>query len=87
MLQKNASSDLEKMNTSIVSQIKAVEKFLTTSATEASAVAQDIHNSLNEQKKLLAVAARQQEQGLVRSMRSAQEISNATSTMFSNIYN
>ncbi|KAG7643433.1 Kinesin motor domain [Arabidopsis suecica] len=87
MLQKKASSDLEKMNTSIVSQIEAVEKFLTTSATEASAVAQDIHNLLNDQKKLLALAARQQEQGLVRSMRSAQEISNSTSTIFSNIYN
>ncbi|KAG7569511.1 hypothetical protein ISN45_Aa04g022160 [Arabidopsis thaliana x Arabidopsis arenosa] len=87
MLQKMASSDLEKMNSSIVSQVKAVEKFITTSATEAAKVAQDIHNSLNDQKKLLVLAAREQEQGLVRSMRSAQEISNATSTIFSNIYN
>ncbi|KAL1209971.1 Kinesin-like protein KIN-5B [Cardamine amara subsp. amara] len=87
MLQKKASSDLENMNSSIVSQIEAVEQFLTTSAKEASEVAQDIQNSLNDQKKLLALSARQQEQGLIRSMRSAQEISNVTSTIFSNIYN
>ncbi|XP_010440265.1 PREDICTED: kinesin-like protein KIN-5B [Camelina sativa] len=49
IIQKKASSNLEK-NSSIVSQIAAVEKFLTISATEASAVAHDIHNTLNDQK-------------------------------------
>ncbi|VVB02499.1 unnamed protein product [Arabis nemorensis] len=87
MLQKKASSDMEKMNSSMASQIEAVEQFLTASATEATKVSQDIGDSLNDQKELLALAARQQEQGLVRSMRSAQEISNAASTIFSNIYN
>ncbi|CAH2058909.1 unnamed protein product [Thlaspi arvense] len=87
MIQKKASSDLENMNSSIGSQIEAVEQFLIASATEAAKVSQDIRDSLNDQKKLLALAARQQEQGLIRSMRSAQEISNTTSTIFSNIYN
>ncbi|ESQ52380.1 hypothetical protein EUTSA_v10016170mg [Eutrema salsugineum] len=87
MLQKKASSDLEKMNSSIGSQIEAVEQFLTASATEAAKVAQEIRDSLKDQRELLALAARQQEQGLIRSMRSAQEISDAASTIFSNIYN
>ncbi|KAJ4903788.1 ATP binding microtubule motor family protein [Raphanus sativus] len=87
MVQKKASFDLENMNSSIGSQIEAVEQLLTASATEAAKVAEDIRDSLNDQKELLALAARQQEQGLVRSMRSAQEISNTTSTIFSSIYN
>ncbi|CAH8387306.1 unnamed protein product [Eruca vesicaria subsp. sativa] len=87
MVQKKASFDLENINSSIGSQIEAVEQLLSASATEAARVAKDIRDSLNDQKEVLALAARQQEQGLVRSMRSAQEISNTTSTIFSNIYN
>ncbi|CAN8316834.1 unnamed protein product [Cochlearia groenlandica] len=86
MLQEKTSSDLETMRSSIASQIEAVEQLLTTSATEAAKVTREIRDALNGQKELLALAARQQEQGLVRSMRSAQEISNATSNIFSNIY-
>ncbi|CAA7042218.1 unnamed protein product [Microthlaspi erraticum] len=86
MLQKKSSSDLETINSSVGSQIEAAEQLLTASATEAAKVTEDIRDSLNHQKKVLALAARQQEQGLIRSMRSAQEISNATSTIFSNIY-
>ncbi|KAG2285390.1 hypothetical protein Bca52824_044994 [Brassica carinata] len=87
MVQKKASFDLENTNSSIGSQIEAVEQLLIASATEAATVAEDIRDSLNDQKELLALAARQQEQGLVRSMRSAQQISNTASTIFSNIYN
>ncbi|KAF2568796.1 hypothetical protein F2Q68_00028075 [Brassica cretica] len=87
MVQKKASFDLENMNCSIGSQIEAVEQLLIESAAEAAKVAEDIRDSLNDQKELLALAARQQKQGLVRSMRSAQEISNTASTIFSNIYN
>ncbi|KAH0930436.1 hypothetical protein HID58_016163 [Brassica napus] len=87
MVQKKASFDLENMNSSIGSQLEDVEQLLTASAKEAAKVAEDIRDSLSDQKELLALAARQQEQGLIRSMRSAQEISNTASTIFSNIYN
>lgn len=39
-------------------------QLLTASATEAAKVAEDIRDSLNDQKELLALAARQQEQVL-----------------------
>ncbi|XP_010529861.1 PREDICTED: kinesin-like protein KIN-5B [Tarenaya hassleriana] len=85
-LRKKASSNMEKINSIVVSQTEVVEEFLIASAMEAAKVTQDIWNSLNEQKELLALAAKQQEQGLLQSMRSAQEISSVTSAFLNNIY-
>ncbi|XP_068341884.1 kinesin-like protein KIN-5B [Pyrus communis] len=85
MLQKKASSDLEQINAKMISQTVAVEKFLETAVKEANEVIQDVQHSLDEQKQLLAFSAQQQEEGLQRSLMSAQVISMATGNFFDDL--
>ncbi|OMO97123.1 hypothetical protein COLO4_14868 [Corchorus olitorius] len=61
-MQKKASSDLEKMDSAVSSQISATEQFLVTAVMEAKEVIEGLQNSLNEQKELLYFSARQQEE-------------------------
>ncbi|XP_050213876.1 kinesin-like protein KIN-5B [Mercurialis annua] len=85
-MQKKASSDLEHINATISSQTTAVEHFLATAVLEAKEVIQETQNLLNEQKQLLALSARQQEDGLKRTMTSSQVISKATVNYFKDLY-
>lgn len=85
-LQKKASSDLEQINSTISLQATAVEDFLVTAVLEAREVTCDIQNSLDEQKQFLAFSTRQQEEGLQRSLVSAQVISKATVEFFNNLH-
>ncbi|XAR68983.1 Plus-end-directed kinesin ATPase [Bertholletia excelsa] len=85
LLQTKASSDLEQMKYKMSHQISALENFLKTAVSEAQDVICDIQNTLNEQKRLLAFSAQQQEEGLHRSMASAQVISRSTIDFFNDI--
>ncbi|XP_059462978.1 kinesin-like protein KIN-5B [Corylus avellana] len=85
-LQRKASSDLEQINSTISLQATAVENFLVTAVLEAKEVICDIQNSLDEQKQLLAFFTRQQEEGLQRSLVSAQVISKETVSFFNNLH-
>ncbi|KAK4396268.1 Kinesin-like protein KIN-5B [Sesamum angolense] len=76
-LHMKANSDLEQMTSMMSAQATEVENFFKTASMEAKEVISDIRNSLNEQKKMLALSAKQQAEGLSRSLASAQEISNA----------
>ncbi|CAK9155209.1 unnamed protein product [Ilex paraguariensis] len=84
-LQKKASSDLEQMKSTVLIQITAVENFLKTAVLEAKDVNCDIQSSLNEQRQLMAFFAQQQEEGLHRSLVSAQVISKATTDFFNDL--
>ncbi|KAL0347275.1 UNVERIFIED_CONTAM: Kinesin-like protein KIN-5B [Sesamum calycinum] len=76
-LHMKANSDLEEMASMMSAQATEVENFFKTASMEAKEVISDIRNSLNEQKKMLALSAKQQAEGLSRSLASAQVISNA----------
>ncbi|KAG7964695.1 hypothetical protein I3843_09G183900 [Carya illinoinensis] len=80
-LQRKAASDMEQINSTISKQL------LITLVLEAKEVIGDIQNSLDEQKQLLAFSSQQQEEGLQRSLVSAQVISKATMSFFNNIHN
>ncbi|WJX11811.1 Kinesin-like protein KIN-5B, variant 2 [Trifolium repens] len=84
-LHLKASSDMEQIQNSVSSQALAVEKFLATAVLEANDVIDSIHNSLDEQKQLVAFSIRQQEEGLQQSMISARVVSNATVKFFNDI--
>ncbi|KAF8397540.1 hypothetical protein HHK36_016458 [Tetracentron sinense] len=85
-LQTRATSDLELIQSTISSQIMAVENFLTTAVSEAKEVICDIQSSLDEQKRLLDFSAQQQEKGLQKSLVSAQVISKTTIDFFNDIH-
>ncbi|KDP35584.1 hypothetical protein JCGZ_09022 [Jatropha curcas] len=85
-MQRKASSDLEHMNVTVSSQTMAVEHFLATAVSEAKEVIEDIQNSLNEQKQLLALSVQKQEEGLKRTLTSSQVISKATMDFFSDLH-
>ncbi|KAF2288736.1 hypothetical protein GH714_011896 [Hevea brasiliensis] len=84
-MQRKSSSDLEHINVTISSQTMAVEHFLATALLEAKEVIDHIQNLLDEQKQLVAVSARQQEEGLKRSLASSQVISKATVDFFNDL--
>ncbi|KAA8518861.1 hypothetical protein F0562_016365 [Nyssa sinensis] len=84
-LQTKASSNLEQIKSTISCQTNAVENFLKTAVLEAKDVICDIQNSLKEQRQLLAFSAQQQEEGLHRSVVSAQVISKATVDFFNDL--
>ncbi|KAK0585310.1 hypothetical protein LWI29_026650 [Acer saccharum] len=86
IMQKKASSEMEQMNSTISSQIMDVEQFLVIMVSEAKGIIEDIQNSLGEQRELLELSTQQQEEGLRRSLNSAQEISKATVDFFSDIH-
>ncbi|KAJ9180760.1 hypothetical protein P3X46_008969 [Hevea brasiliensis] len=84
-MQRKSSSDLEHINVTISSQTMAVEHFLAIALLEAKEVIDHIQNLLDEQKQLVAVSARQQEEGLKRSLASSQVISKATVDFFNDL--
>ncbi|WJX18262.1 Kinesin-like protein KIN-5B, variant 2 [Trifolium repens] len=84
-LHLKASSDMEQIQNTVSSQALAVEKFLATAVLEANDVIDSIHNSLDEQKQLVAFSIQQQEEGLQQSMISARVVSNATVKFFNDI--
>ncbi|KAI3856004.1 hypothetical protein MKW92_038801 [Papaver armeniacum] len=84
-LQKKASSDLKQIESKVSDQTMAVENFLTTAVSESEEVIHDIYNCLDEQKQHLALSARQHEEGLQRSLVSAQVISRATIDFFDDL--
>ncbi|GLT89628.1 hypothetical protein SLE2022_076050 [Rubroshorea leprosula] len=86
VIQRQASLNLEQINSAIISQITAAEQFLVDAASEAKELIGDIQNSLNDQKEMLVFSAHKQKEGLQRSMFSAQEISNATADFLTDIY-
>ncbi|KAM7509768.1 hypothetical protein LguiB_008643 [Lonicera macranthoides] len=77
-LQRKASSDIEQMKSTVSSQVAAVENFLKTAISEGKGVVCNIQESVNEQRQLLILSAQRQEEGLHRTMVSAQVISRAT---------
>ncbi|CAJ2627591.1 unnamed protein product [Trifolium pratense] len=77
-LHLKASSDMEQIQNRVSSQALAVENFLATAVLEANDVIDSIHNSLDEQKQLVAFSIQQQEEGLQQSMISARVVSKAT---------
>ncbi|RZC76117.1 hypothetical protein C5167_000248 [Papaver somniferum] len=84
-LQKKASSELKQIESKVSDQTMAVENFLTTAVSESEEVIHDIRNCLDEQKQHLALSARQHEEGLRRSLVSAQVISRATIDFFDDL--
>ncbi|XP_055808512.1 kinesin-like protein KIN-5B isoform X2 [Solanum dulcamara] len=85
-VQLEASSDLDHIKSKISSQATAVEKFLRTASLEAKDFVCDIKNSLDEQRQVLDFSAKQQEEGLRRSLVSAQLISQATVNFFDDLH-
>ncbi|KAI8556551.1 hypothetical protein RHMOL_Rhmol05G0262200 [Rhododendron molle] len=84
-LETKASSDLEQIKSTISGQISELENFINSVVSEANDVIGDIQSTLNEQKQILAFSSQQQEEGLHRSMASAEVISRATFDFFSDI--
>ncbi|KAI3991527.1 hypothetical protein MKX01_017146 [Papaver californicum] len=84
-LQKKASSDLKQIESKVSDQTLAVENFLTIAVLEAQEVIHDIHNCLDDQTQHLTLSARQHEEGLQRSLVSAQVISKATIDFFDDL--
>ncbi|THG15600.1 hypothetical protein TEA_009148 [Camellia sinensis var. sinensis] len=84
-LQMKATLDLEQIKSTMSCQISALENFLKTVVSEAKYVVCDIQNTLNEQKQILALSAQQQQEGLHRSMASAEVISRATIDFFNDL--
>lgn len=84
-LHVKASSDMEQIQNKVSSQTLAVENFLATVVLEANDVIDSIHNSLDEQKQLVAFSIQQQEEGLQQSIISARVVSEATVKFFDNI--
>ncbi|XP_027366891.1 kinesin-like protein KIN-5B [Abrus precatorius] len=85
-LHLKASSDMEQIQSEVSSQTLAVENFLATAVLEAKDVICNIHNSLDEQKQLLAFSLQQQEEGLQRSLASARVVSEAAVNFFDDIH-
>ncbi|XP_075103400.1 kinesin-like protein KIN-5B isoform X2 [Nicotiana tabacum] len=86
VLQLEASTDLDQIKSKISSQATAVEKFLRAASLEAKDFVCDIKNSLDEQREILDFSAKQQEEGLRRSLVSAQLISQATVNFFDDLH-
>lgn len=84
-LETKASSDLGQIKSTISGQIIELENFFKTVVLEAKDVIGDIQSTLNEQKHIVALSAQQQEEGLHRSMASAEAISRATFDFFNDI--
>ncbi|KAK9058763.1 hypothetical protein SSX86_023606 [Deinandra increscens subsp. villosa] len=84
-LQTKASSDMIHMKSKVSDQIMAVENIFQNAVMEAKNAACDIQNSIADQKQILALSARQHEEGLHKSLVSAHEISMATINFFNNI--
>ncbi|KAF6134244.1 hypothetical protein GIB67_010043 [Kingdonia uniflora] len=84
-LQKKSSSNLEQIKSTFCAQTMAVENFLSTAVSEYEVIIRDIKNSLDEQKQLVTLSAQQQEEGLQRSLVSAQVISEATTDFFNDL--
>ncbi|KAF6174907.1 hypothetical protein GIB67_026395 [Kingdonia uniflora] len=84
-LQKKSSSNLEQIKSTFYAQTKAVENFMSTAVSEYEVIIRDIKNSLDEQKQVVTLSAQQQEEGLQRSLVSAQVISEATTDFFNDL--
>ncbi|KAL8129765.1 hypothetical protein V2J09_018920 [Rumex salicifolius] len=84
-LQRKASTDLEQITFSISSQKMSIENFLDSAVFEANEVINSIQNSISMQKQLLAFSAQQQQEGLQRTLASAQLISEATNSFFNDL--
>ncbi|XP_004494989.1 kinesin-like protein KIN-5B [Cicer arietinum] len=84
-LHVKASSDMEEIQNKVSSQALVVENFLATAVLEANDVIDGIHNSLDEQKQLVAFSIQQQEESLQQSMISARVVSEATVKFFDDI--
>ncbi|XP_057471341.1 kinesin-like protein KIN-5B [Actinidia eriantha] len=84
-LHAKASLDLEQMKSTMSSQISALDNFLKSAVSEAKDVICDIQSTLHEQKQLLDFSCRKQEEGLHRSMVSAEVISRATIDFFNEL--
>ncbi|KAK2976567.1 hypothetical protein RJ640_024188, partial [Escallonia rubra] len=84
-MQMKASSDLEQIKSKMLSHIGGVENFVKTATLEAKDVLFDIQNSLDGQKQLLAFSAQQQEEGLRRTLVSAQVFSRVTLDFFNDL--
>ncbi|MCH83838.1 125 kDa kinesin-like protein, partial [Trifolium medium] len=78
-----ASSDMEQIQNRVSSQALAVENFLATAVLEANDVIDSIHNSLDEQKQLVAFSIQQQEEEEV--ARDEEEALDKISTILSNL--
>ncbi|XP_047309222.1 kinesin-like protein KIN-5B [Impatiens glandulifera] len=85
LLQTKSCSDLQTMKSTMTCQITELEKFLDNAVSDGKLVAADIQNSITEQKEILAYSSRQQEEGLHRSMVSAETISRLTEDLFNEI--
>lgn len=85
-LQLEASSDVDQIKSKISSQSTTVEKFLVAASLEAKDFICDIKNSLDEQRQVLDFSAKQQEEGLRRSLVSAQLVSQATVKFFDDLH-
>ncbi|XP_043713441.1 kinesin-like protein KIN-5B [Telopea speciosissima] len=85
-LQKKASSDLEQIKSTVSAHTMAAEKFLLTAVLEAGEVISEIQSSLDAQKQLLSLSAQQQDEGLQRSLVSAQLVSKATFDFFNDLH-
>ncbi|KAK4759636.1 hypothetical protein SAY87_022767 [Trapa incisa] len=85
-LQEKASSDMEDIKATVSTQTVAIDKFISTLASEAKEVIGNIQRSLCEQKELFDFSARQQEEGLHMSLASAQTMTKATLVFVNDLY-
>ncbi|GAB2300506.1 hypothetical protein Dimus_034549 [Dionaea muscipula] len=85
-LQRKASMDFEQINSAMLSQISAVQKFLESAQAEGKEVISGILNSLCMQKQLLDFSIQKQQEGLERTLLSAELITNETNGFFNNLY-
>ncbi|KAL9237653.1 hypothetical protein vseg_012174 [Gypsophila vaccaria] len=83
--QRKASEDFECINATITSQTMDMEKLLDSLVGDAKVVIDCLQNSLSVQKELLAFSTVQQEQGLQRTLVSAEAITKATRGFFHEI--
>ncbi|KAK9664306.1 hypothetical protein RND81_14G032400 [Saponaria officinalis] len=83
--QRKASEDFECINATITSQTTDMEKLFDSLVGDAKDVIDGLQNSLSAQKELLAFSAVQQEQGLQRTLVSAEAITKATRGFFDEI--
>lgn len=84
-LQMKASSDMQQTKSMILSQATEVKNLLGTAILEAKDIILDIQRSVDERRQLVAFSVQQREEGLHRSLVSAQEISRATLKFFTDI--
>ncbi|XP_021745533.1 kinesin-like protein KIN-5B [Chenopodium quinoa] len=83
--QRTATADLEYVNSSISSQTVDMEKLFNSFIIDAKDVIYYIECSLSKQKELFLYSSQQQEQGLQKTLVSAQEINKATVAFFDEI--